>query len=81
MLRRLSSATKTEDERKSLSLLGFTEEQISRLLLYRVRYRSGYYQRDPLVERRLAFTRWLYQQGKLSEYEALPSRGDRAVST
>jgi hypothetical protein len=68
MLRQSSSVTKAQQEYEHLSQLGFTVEQITLLLRYRVRYRTGYYQRDPAVDRRLEFARWLYQQGKMSEH-------------
>jgi hypothetical protein len=49
-----------------LRRLGFTPTQIDRLLTYRAAYRTGSCQPDPLTPKRLAFARWLYQQGKIS---------------
>jgi hypothetical protein len=51
---------------EALRQVGFTSTQIDRLLTYRAAYRAGSYQPDPLTPRRLAFARWLYQQGKIS---------------
>lgn len=56
-----------QDKQASLDQWSFTDEQLTRFRLYRAIYRTGYYQRDPAVERRLEFARWLYQHGKLSE--------------
>lgn len=56
-----------QDQQTSLSHLYFTHEQLTRFQFYRAIYRTGYYQRDPVVDRRLEFARWLYRQGKLSE--------------
>lgn len=53
----------TED---MLGQVVFTPIQMKRLLVYRDAYRRGYFQPDPLLPRRLAFARWLYQQGKIS---------------
>jgi hypothetical protein len=44
----------------------FTPAQTDRLLRYRAAYHQGYYHPDPLLPRRLAFAKWLYQQGKIS---------------
>lgn len=52
--------------REELRRIGFTRSQIERLLTYRAAYRAGGYQPDPLAPRRLAFARWLYQQGRIS---------------
>jgi hypothetical protein len=54
------------DLREMLRRVGFTPTQSERLLLYRAAYRAGYYHPDPTAPARLAFARWLYQQGKIS---------------
>lgn len=53
-------------QQEELRRIGLSSVQIDRLLTYRAAYRAGHYQPDPLLPNRLAFARWLYQQGKIS---------------
>lgn len=63
----LSVHSTRHDQSVPLSQCGFTEYQLICFRLFHTIYRTGYFQLDPVVVRRLEFARWLYQHGKLSE--------------
>jgi len=45
--------------------VGFSGEQIARLFIIKALYQGGAYQEATPEYKRLAFVRWLYQQGRL----------------
>ena len=52
-------------EVRNLERVGFSREQITRLLRIKERYQQGAYQEATPEQRRLKFVRWLYQNGRL----------------
>jgi hypothetical protein len=52
-------------EVRNLERVGFSHEQITRLLRIKERYQQGTYQETTPEQRRLKFVRWLYQHGRL----------------
>ena len=52
-------------EARNLERVGFSHEQITRLLRIKERYQQGAYQETTPEQRRLKFVRWLYQHGRL----------------
>ena len=52
-------------EVRNLERVGFSHEQITRLLRIKERYQQGAYQETTPEQRRLKFVRWLYQHGRL----------------
>jgi hypothetical protein len=55
----------TRTEVRNLAYVGFSSEQIDSLFRIKALYQQGaYYQATPEYKR-MAFVRWLYQQGRL----------------
>ncbi len=52
-------------EVRNLEHVGFSSEQIARLLNIKALYQRGAYHEATPEYKRLAFVRWLYQQGRL----------------
>ena len=52
-------------EIQNLEDVGFSNEQIARLLKVKALYRRGAYHEVTAEYKRLAFARWLYRQGRL----------------
>ncbi len=52
-------------EVRNLEHVGFSSEQIARLLRIKALYQRGAYHEATPEYKRLAFVRWLYQQGRL----------------
>lgn len=52
-------------EVRNLEHEGFSSEQIARLFRIKALYQRGAYHEATPEYRRLAFVRWLYQQGRL----------------
>ena len=52
---------------------GFSREEIASLFRIKARYQRGAYYEAPYEYKRLAFVRWLYQQGRLQS-EAVITR-------
>jgi len=52
-------------EVRNLEHVGFSSEQIASLLLIKVLYQRGAYHEASPEYKRLAFARWLYEQGRL----------------
>jgi hypothetical protein len=48
-----------------LENVGFSSEQIARLARVKALYQRGAYHEATPEDKRLAFVRWLYQQGRL----------------
>ncbi len=55
----------TMTEVRNLEHAGFSSEQIASLFRIKARYQRGAYYEAPHEYKRLAFVRWLYQQGRL----------------
>jgi hypothetical protein len=55
----------TMTEFRNLEHVGFSSEQITRLFRLKARYQRGVYHEATPEYKRLAFVRWLYQQGRL----------------
>ena len=55
----------TMTEVRNLEHVGFSSEQIASLLSIKALYQRGAYHEATPEYRRLAFVRWLYQQGRL----------------
>jgi hypothetical protein len=55
----------TINEVRNLEYVGFSSEQIGRLFRMKAMYRQGTYNEATPEYKRLAFVRWLYQQGRL----------------
>ena len=52
-------------EVRNLEHVGFSREQIASLFRIKVLYQRGVYHEATLEYNRLAFARWLYEQGRL----------------
>ena len=52
-------------EVRNLERVGFSREQITRLLRIKERYQQGAYHEATAADKRLEFVRWLYQQNRL----------------
>ena len=52
-------------EVRNLEHVGFSSEQIANLFRIKALYQRGAYQEATPEYRRLAFVRWLYEQGRL----------------
>jgi hypothetical protein len=52
-------------EVRNLEHVGFSREQITRLLRIKELYHQGAYHKATAEQRRLEFLRWLYQQNRL----------------
>jgi hypothetical protein len=52
-------------EVRNLEHVGFSSEQIARLFSIKALYQRGAYYEATPEYKRLAFVRWLYQQGRL----------------
>jgi len=52
-------------EVRNLEQVGFSREQITRLLRIKELYHQGAYHKATAEQRRLEFVRWLYQQNRL----------------
>ena len=52
-------------EVQQLEYVGFSSEQIARLYSIKALYQQGAYHEATPEYKRLAFVRWLYQQGRL----------------
>ena len=52
-------------EVRNLEHVGFSGEQIARLFRIKALYQRGAYHEATPEHKRLAFVRWLYQQGRL----------------
>jgi hypothetical protein len=52
-------------EVRHLEDVGFSSEQIARLFRVKALYQQGAYHEATPEYKRLAFVRWLYQQGRL----------------
>ena len=52
-------------EVRNLERVGFSREQITRLLRIKERYQQGAYHEATAAVKRLEFVRWLYQQNRL----------------
>ena len=50
---------------RQLEQVGFSQEQIASLLNLKARAQRRFYQEDDAEQKRLAFVRWLYHQGRL----------------
>jgi len=55
----------TMTEVRNLEHVGFSSAQIASLLRIKALYQRGAYQEASPEYKRLAFVRWLYQQGRL----------------
>ena len=55
----------TRTEIRNLEYVGFSSEQIASLFKFKELYQRGAYHEATPEYRRLAFVRWLYQQGRL----------------
>jgi hypothetical protein len=55
----------TMTEIRNLERVGFSREEIASLFRVKARYQRGAYYETPSEYKRLAFVRWLYQQGRL----------------
>ena len=55
----------TVTEVRNLEHVGFSSEEIARLFRFKERYQQGAYQEATPEFKRLAFVRWLYEQGRL----------------
>ena len=55
----------TMTEVRHLEYVGFSSEQIASLFSVKMLYQRGAYHEDTPEYKRLAFVRWLYQQGRL----------------
>jgi len=55
----------TVTEVRNLEHVGFSSEQIASLLSIKALYQRGAYHEASPEYKRLAFVRWLYQQGRL----------------
>ncbi len=55
----------TTTEIWNLEHVGFSSEEIASLLRVKALYQGGAYQEATPEYKRLAFVRWLYQQGRL----------------
>lgn len=54
-----------EASKRNLEYVGFSGEEIARLFSVKARYQRGAYHEVTPAYKRLAFARWLYQQGLL----------------
>lgn len=54
-------------QRYELRHQGFTPEQIDVLMAYRAAYQTDRFEHDTPTDYHLAFGRWLYQHGKISQ--------------
>ena len=52
-------------EVRNLEHVGFSSEQIARILRIKALYQRGAYHEATPEYKRLAFARWLYEQGRL----------------
>ncbi len=52
-------------EVRNLERVGFSHEQITRILQIKERYQQGAYHEATAAYKRLKFVRWLYQHGRL----------------
>ena len=50
---------------RDLEHVGFSSEQVARLFRVKALYQQGAYHEATSEYKRLAFVRWLYQQGRL----------------
>ena len=57
--------TPTMNEIRNLAHVGFSREEIAGLLRVKALYRQGTYHEVTTEYKRLAFARWLYEQGRL----------------
>ena len=55
----------TVTEVRNLEHVGFSSEEIASLFRLKERYQRGAYQEATPEFKRLAFARWLYEQGRL----------------
>jgi hypothetical protein len=55
----------TRTEIRNLEYVGFSSEQIASLFRFKELYQRGAYHEATPEYKRLAFVRWLYQQGRL----------------
>jgi hypothetical protein len=55
----------TRTEVRNLEYVGFSSEQIANLFRFKVLYQQGAYHEATPEFKRLAFVRWLYEQGRL----------------
>ena len=55
----------TINEVRNLEYVGFSSEQIDSLFRFKALYQQGAYHEATPEYKRLAFVRWLYQQGRL----------------
>ena len=55
----------TVTEVRNLEHVGFSSEEIASLFRVKVLYQQGAYQEATPEYKRLAFARWLYEQGRL----------------
>ena len=55
----------TRTEIRNLEYVGFSSEQIASLSRFKELYQRGAYQEATPEFKRLAFVRWLYEQGRL----------------
>jgi len=55
----------TTTEIRNLEHVGFSGEEIARLFRVKVLYQRGAYYETTPEYKRMAFVRWLYQQGRL----------------
>ena len=55
----------TMTEARQLEYVGFSSEQIASLFRVKALYQRGAYHEATAEYKRLAFVRWLYQQGRL----------------
>jgi hypothetical protein len=55
----------TRTEVRNLEYVGFSSEQIASLFRFKELYQRGAYNEATPEYKRLAFVRWLYEQGRL----------------
>jgi hypothetical protein len=55
----------TRTEARNLEHVGFSSEEIARLFRVKALYQKGAYHEATPEYKRLAFVRWLYEQGRL----------------
>ncbi len=62
---KLQEQLPTMIEVRNLEHVGFSSEEIARLFTIKVLYQRGAYHEVTPEYKRLAFARWLYEQGRL----------------
>ena len=61
----ITRAVPDHDRVRDLEYVGFSSEQVARLFRVKALYQQGAYHEATPEYKRMAFVRWLYQQGRL----------------